>query len=164
MEDERYWRNFKGYWRNATNRHGIQMEHCDLLYGLEHDGGQLSRDVGNLEEADKYRLAHIRDHAEQECSSAARGLFAGYGWTDILCRYAEEPRFRREVVEMEPLTRVPEPKDSGTLLQCIHDRQAEYQRMTEEHRKAMLRETRPTGSAERRMRRPRCRRARALEI
>lgn len=126
--DLRYWRNHRGparglHWVECTNERGLELPHCDALHRT-HGRGQLT--VHNLHEADVYGLGDIHSLAEQECAHGARGAFAGYGWTDKLLHYADQPEFRDEIAELAPLTDVPAPEHPGTAMQCLHDRQAQY--------------------------------------
>ena len=126
MTDERYWGNSGGrHWLNATNRNGIEMGHCDQLH---REGGQGRLRHDNLAQADQYDLDSIHRLAERECASASQGTFAGYGWTDKLCYYAGQTKFRDRVVTLGPLPAVPDPQDPASVQQCIHDRQVQYRR------------------------------------
>lgn len=125
MTDERYWRNTGGrHWLNATNLHGLEMGHCNQLRRTQ---GRMPLRHENLSEADAFTLKDIHRLAELECAGASEGAFAGYGWTDKLCRYAGQARFREKLAELGPLTDVPDPRDPGSVVQCLHDRQAQYQ-------------------------------------
>ena len=137
-DNPQYWRNAMAagqFWTSAKNAHGLEMNDCSRLFENEHGDLMLSE---HLEEADKYKLADIHARASEECRHGAQGHFRGYSWTDSLGYYAQQPDFFDELAALGALPAVQAPERRGEVLQCLWDRQTNYNAQLERAERAAL--------------------------
>ena len=143
--NHRYWRKIGAHNSfAATNRHGLEIEHCNRL---AHYHGRPYIRCDNLEPAEDYTLRDIHSLAYEECFRTSRGDFIGFEWTKMLCHYSFQPKFRAEVFELGPLAHLEDPKDPTSVLQILYNRFAEYRAHYSESRTSARHGEAPTPSS-----------------